>query len=91
MKLNVKKIRNTRANRLQCSRWNLHPALVNSQSTFCWWEHPPDGLFKLSTDGSARETEGGIGGLIRDSHGHVIAAFSGTMAASDILILNFRL
>lgn len=61
--------------------------MVNPQITFCWWEHPEQDYVKLSTDGSARDSDSGIGGLIRDSEGNVIAAFTGTGAAKDILSL----
>ncbi|KAF7806654.1 ribonuclease H [Senna tora] len=51
------------------------------------WEAPVPGTFKINVDGSSRGNPGksGIGGLIRDSNGAMIAGFSVSIGFSDIL------
>ncbi|XP_012848325.1 PREDICTED: uncharacterized protein LOC105968242 [Erythranthe guttata] len=40
------------------------------------WEKPPLGLYKLNVDGSSKEGLCAGGGIIRDGHGRLVAAFS---------------
>lgn len=51
------------------------PTLIK-RGMWCKWDKPSPGWFKLNVDGSARgETTTG-GGVIRNHHGELLAAFS---------------
>ncbi|KAL6199424.1 hypothetical protein ACLB2K_029208 [Fragaria x ananassa] len=49
-----------------------------NQQTRPRWSPPAVGVLKLNVDGAFlhNNTDGGIGGILRNSHGHAIAAFA---------------
>ncbi|KAF7820665.1 ribonuclease H [Senna tora] len=51
------------------------------------WKAPAPAIFKINVDGSSRGNPGksGVGGLIRDSNGTMMAGFSVSIGFSDIL------
>ncbi|KAK9924950.1 hypothetical protein M0R45_033291 [Rubus argutus] len=55
----------------------FHPPLVkNKQRPVSKWEFPPSGRLKINFDGAfcAELNSGGIGVIVRDDHGHCLAA-----------------
>lgn len=62
--------------------WNMSRLYIGTRSTQAvspdWWLLPPPGWLKLNFDGSFHNTSGkpGIGGLIRDSLGKLIMAYT---------------
>nr|POE86012.1 putative ribonuclease h protein [Quercus suber] len=66
---------------------------VNSTSTvlhksMVWWNKPPEGWFKLNTDGASYGNPGkaGGGGIIRNSHGHWIKGYSRSLGYTTSII-----
>ncbi|XP_062097586.1 uncharacterized protein LOC133803522 isoform X2 [Humulus lupulus] len=51
---------------------------------FCTWKKPNCGWTKLNTDGSLDRTSAGIGGLLRDHHGHPLCAFVSKAPGDDV-------
>ncbi|GLT31839.1 hypothetical protein SLA2020_065470 [Shorea laevis] len=51
------------------------------------WDKPPEGFFKLNTDGSALKNPGPVacGGLIRDSLGKWVAGFARNVGITSVL------
>lgn len=49
------------------------------------WMHPPSGILNLNFDGSFQKDsgQGGWGGVIWDSTGHILLQFSGAVECLD--------
>ncbi|XP_060182849.1 uncharacterized protein LOC132612776 [Lycium barbarum] len=61
------------------------------------WEKPPTNMYKLNSDGSCRDEKCGAGGIIRDSNGNIMLAFSvflgdvtSNLAEGQAMLLEFQ-
>nr|POF27508.1 putative ribonuclease h protein [Quercus suber] len=66
------------------------PALINTfnDNFQVRWNKPPEGWFKLNTDGASCGNPGkaGGGGIIKNSHGHWIKGYSGSIGYTTSVI-----
>ena len=62
----------------QARQVSLNSVPIHTQPTRCTWKPPPSGTFKINFDGAIfpKEKKSGIGVVIRDSRGLVIASCS---------------
>ncbi|XP_077231963.1 uncharacterized protein LOC143865528 [Tasmannia lanceolata] len=60
---------------------------IKAETKWCSWKKPDPDSFKINTDALLDSEGGGIGGLIRDEYGMVIAMFSMNVEREEIFEL----
>ncbi|XP_077242421.1 uncharacterized protein LOC143882927 [Tasmannia lanceolata] len=79
----------TQKNQKVAMHFNLKLSPKTAEPRICYWIPPNNLEFKLNADASLEPEGGGIGGLIRGSHGLSLAMFSENVAKQEIFELEF--